>query len=219
MQVRKSRTVLDGSIGLQNGSGRFLDNPGHYQGTHRQQLMDNLTPVVLDGIRLSLWIEEAGISRSAAYELLNLTHITPEQRKISTARKPVSFLLPEHLEILQPLAHQLRTGEKTLKQLKGQLTSQINPDATAILKDNEDREEKLLKALEAIAASRNQDFLFPQRQLKEAAENNYLLTTEQVSNITGLSYQTVSKWKPSSKKLGFTFYKEKEGTAVMWRVE
>lgn len=77
--------------------------------------------------------------------------------------------------------------------------------------------------LEIIAAlselsSRNYDVLTPQKRLKEAAEENFLLTTEQVSKIVGLTHSTISSWKTGTIKLGFTFMKMKEGSSVVWKV-
>ena len=76
-----------------------------------------------------------------------------------------------------------------------------------------------LTALQAIATS-NHDILTPQKNLKEAVENDYLLTTAQVSQILNMSPSTISSWKSGTRKLGFTFHKEHEGqSAVVWRVE
>lgn len=77
--------------------------------------------------------------------------------------------------------------------------------------------------LEIIAAlselsSRNYDVLTPQKRLKEAAEEGFLLTTEQVSKIVGLTHSTISSWKTGTIKLGFTFKKLKEGSSVVWQV-
>ena len=79
-----------------------------------------LSETVLDGLRLSDWIEQVGISRSAGYELLKVTQIEPEPRKVPGSRKPVSHLTPEQLVILQPLAQQLADGA-TMPQIKQQL--------------------------------------------------------------------------------------------------
>lgn len=77
---------------------------------------------------------------------------------------------------------------------------------------------EIITALQAIAST-NQDILMPQKTLKEAVENDYLLTTTQVSQILNMSYSTISSWKSGTRKLGFTFHKEHEGQSVVWRVE
>lgn len=78
---------------------------------------------------------------------------------------------------------------------------------------------EIITALQAIAIS-NHDILMPQKNLKEAVENDYLLTTAQVSQILNMSPSTISSWKSGTRKLGYLFYKEHEGqSAVVWRVE
>ena len=79
-----------------------------------------LSETVLDGLRLSDWIQQAGISRSAVYELLKVTGIEPEPRKVPGSRKPVSHLTAEQIEVLEPLARQLSDGA-TMPQIKKQL--------------------------------------------------------------------------------------------------
>ena len=76
---------------------------------------------------------------------------------------------------------------------------------------------EIIAALQALSSS-NYDILTPQKRLKEAAEEGFLLTTEQVSKIVGLSHSTISSWKSGTKKLGFSFSKEHEGSSVVWRV-
>jgi hypothetical protein len=76
---------------------------------------------------------------------------------------------------------------------------------------------EIVAALQAVANA-NYDVLTPQKRLKEAAEDGFVLTTEQVSRIVGLSHSTVSSWKTGTRKLGFHFHKEHEGASVVWRV-
>lgn len=76
---------------------------------------------------------------------------------------------------------------------------------------------EIIAALQALSQS-NYDVLTPQKRLKEAAEEGFLLTTDQVSKIVGLSPSTISSWKTGTTKLGFTFTKQHEGTSVVWKV-
>lgn len=76
---------------------------------------------------------------------------------------------------------------------------------------------EIIAALTALAQS-NYDVLTPQKRLKEAADEQFLLTTDQVSKIVGLSHSTISSWKSGTRKLGFSFTKHKEGTSVVWEV-
>ena len=76
---------------------------------------------------------------------------------------------------------------------------------------------EIIAALQSLAM-KNYDILSPQKRLQEAADNNFLLTTEQVSQILGLNSNTVRSWKSGTQKLGFIFYKEHEGSSVIWRI-
>ena len=76
---------------------------------------------------------------------------------------------------------------------------------------------EIITALQALSNS-NYDVLTPQKRLKEAAEEGFLLTTEQVSKIVGLSHSTISSWKSGTQKLGFYFEKQREGSSVVWKV-
>ena len=77
---------------------------------------------------------------------------------------------------------------------------------------------EIVAALQSLAAQ-NYDVLTPQKRLKEAVDNDFLLTTEQVSQIIGLNANTVRSWRSGTQRLGFVFQKEHEGSsAVVWRV-
>lgn len=80
------------------------------------------------------------------------------------------------------------------------------------------QQDGLIEALALIARSQY-DVLTPQKTLKEATEEGFLLTSEQVGSILGYSKSTVSSWETGTVKLGFRFHKLKEGSTVLWRVE
>jgi hypothetical protein len=58
-----------------------------------------------------------------------------------------------------------------------------------------------------------------QRELKDAADNGFLLSAEQISNIFGLKKSSISSWKTGHKRLGFQFTKIKENNISLWKVE
>ena len=58
-----------------------------------------------------------------------------------------------------------------------------------------------------------------QRELKDAADNGFLLSADQLSNIFGLKKSSISSWKSGHKRLGFIFTKVKENNISLWRVE
>lgn len=76
---------------------------------------------------------------------------------------------------------------------------------------------EIIAALQSLAM-KNYDVLTPQKRLQEAADNDFLLTTEQVSQILGLNANTIRSWKSETRKLGFTFHKEHENSSVVWRI-
>lgn len=80
------------------------------------------------------------------------------------------------------------------------------------------QQDGLVEAL-ALIARAQYDVLTPQKTLKEATEEGFLLTSEQVGSILGYSKSTVSSWETGTIKLGFRFHKLKEGVTVLWRVE
>jgi hypothetical protein len=76
---------------------------------------------------------------------------------------------------------------------------------------------EIIAALQSLSM-KNYDILTPQKRLQEAADNDFLLTTEQVSQILGLNANTIRSWKSETRKLGFTFHKEHENSSVVWRI-
>lgn len=167
---------------------------------------------------MSDWIEQVGISRSAAYELLRLTGIEPEPRKIPGTRKPVSHLLPDQLEILDPLARQLRDGA-TMPQIREQLSQGVQP--VAIQRSGQAPTPALADLISLMAASQQAsvDPLASLRRLKEAVELGLPLSTDELAQITGFARGTVRHWPDGySPRPGFTIKKQKHGNAVFWSV-
>ena len=79
------------------------------------------------------------------------------------------------------------------------------------------QQDGLVEAL-ALIARAQYDVLTPQKTLKEATEDGFLLTSEQVGSILGYTKGTVSSWDTGTIKLGFRFHKLKEGATVLWSV-
>jgi hypothetical protein len=63
------------------------------------------------------------------------------------------------------------------------------------------------------------DPLSPQRTLQEAETNQFLITTEQLGQLLGMSKGTISSKKSGFRKLGFEYEKVKEGNTTLWRVK
>ena len=61
------------------------------------------------------------------------------------------------------------------------------------------------------------DILAPQKELLNASAQGFLITTEQVSALIGLSVETVRSKKSGFRKLGFEFIKVREGASTLWK--
>jgi biotin operon repressor len=72
---------------------------------------------------------------------------------------------------------------------------------------------------EAQRASTPPDTLHPQKTLLEAAEQGFLITTEQLGQLLGMSKGTISSKKSGFRKLGFEFEKVKEGSTNLWKAK
>lgn len=150
--------------------------------------------------------------------------IKPERR----GRK--SFLNQEQINLLDRCDDHLKSGkyfadfiideEKigTLTMKEQSYNLDLSGSSMAsIEKVGTNNEISFLEALK-IYTNANYDVLSPQKRLLEASQNKFLLTTEQVSKIVGLSSSTISSWKSGTKKLGFLFHRSKEGNYVVWSV-
>lgn len=139
-----------------------------------------------------------------------------------------SFLSQEQIQLLDRLDEHLRTGgtfgnfiieeDATIPMPKNSSSMElVASNSHSIVSTGSIGDMEIVAALQAVANA-NYDILTPQKRLKEAAEDGFVLTTEQVSRIIGLSHSTVSSWKTGTRKLGFHFHKEHEGSSVVWRV-
>jgi hypothetical protein len=139
-----------------------------------------------------------------------------------------SFLNQEQIQLLDRLDTHLKSGGVFGNfQMDEGLTTPIQESSSsgklvaskvsAIASSGSIGDIEIIAALQSLAM-KNYDILTPQKRLKEAVENNFLLTTEQVSQILGLNANTVRSWKSGTQKLGFTFQKEHENSSVVWRI-
>lgn len=139
-----------------------------------------------------------------------------------------SFLSQEQIQLLDRLDEHLRTGGTfgnfiieegaTIPMPKNSSSMElVASNSHSIVSTGSIGDMEIVAAIQAVANA-NYDILTPQKRLKEAAEDGFVLTTDQVSRIIGLSHSTVSSWKTGTRKLGFHFHKEHEGSSVVWRV-
>jgi len=72
--------------------------------------------------------------------------------------------------------------------------------------------------VEAQRASAPADPLLPQKQLLEAAQAGFHITSEQLGQLLGMSRSTIASKKSGFIKLGFRYEKIKEGNSTLWKV-
>jgi hypothetical protein len=177
----------------------------------------------LDSIRLSDWIEAAGISRSTAYELLKLLQIEPEARRVPTSRKPVSHLSGEQMDTLAPWVAELKRGA-TLPQIRERLGRNDNVRDDGPGQSDIVPADHLTAALAAIVSQQQvpppADPLRTAKALAEAAELGVALSTAELAGVLGMAVGTVRGLADGHcPRPGFTLRREKAGNAVWWMVE
>ena len=134
-----------------------------------------------------------------------------------------SFLIQQQIELLDRLDEHLRTG--------GTFGNFIIEEGATVPMPKSNSSMELVASnghsiestgnigdMEIVSALQSDSIRDMLLRLKEAAEDGFVLTTEQVSKIVGLSNSTISSWKTGTRKLGFLFHKEHEGSSVVWRV-
>jgi len=187
-----------------------------------------LSETVLDGLRLSDWIDQAGISRSAAYELLKITGVEPEPRKVPGSRKPVSHLTPEQISILEPLAQQLADG-KTMPQIRRQIeqsgTVSDCSESSGSMVSNGPRPSGMQETtalVAAIASAMGQQQTEPSDPLRrakglaEAADHQLVLTTDE---LVALGVKGVEGFADGDEAFGYRFSKHRQRNRTLWTVE
>lgn len=139
-----------------------------------------------------------------------------------------SFLNQQQVQLLDRLDTHLRSGGTFGNFVieEGAVVA-IKKDSAAVKQETADNHSiatsgsigdiEIIAALQSLAM-RNYDVLTPQKRLQEVVDNDFVITTEQLSQILGLSSSTISSWKTGTRKLGFAFQKEHEGSSVVWRV-
>ena len=187
---------------------------------------DAITPVELLEVELT--------TRQAAERYgCEKNYSTFHNRMVKLGIKPErrgrqSFLSQQQIQLLDRLDVHLRTnrtfGNFTLEEgatvpmpKNSSSMELVASSGHSIVSTGSIGDIEIVAALQAVASA-NYDILTPQKRLKEAAEDGFVLTTEQVSRIVGLSHSTVSSWKTGTRKLGFHFHKEHEGSSVVWKV-
>jgi len=187
---------------------------------------------VLDGLRLSDWIEQSGISRSRAYELLKVLNIELESRRVPGSRKPVSFLSNEDLELLNPLAQQMASG-LTLTEIKKKVTVPNNPASSEMVVQNNPGSSELSIPQLEILTTALQSWVASQpallqggpiaspleqaRAIKEAAQLGVPLTNQEMANVLGRS-EMKPNMHGTEPRPGFRLERQEHNGKPFWTV-
>jgi len=191
--------------------------------------IENIHPVVpmdfqIDQMRTKQVADRYGIQYTSLYNRMTKLGIKP------TRQGRESYLSADNIEVLDRLDEHLKSNGtfENFSREEGNAVPFVaeKPGRSELVKSKQSsitsigtiQQDGLIEAL-ALIARAQYDVLTPQKTLKEAADEGFLLTSEQVGSILGYSKSTVSSWDTSTVKLGFRFHKLKEGSTVLWRVE
>lgn len=195
-----------------------------------QNFNDSVTPVeLMDALELTTKQASARYgcdNYSTFHNRMNRLGIKPERR----GRQ--SYLSQEQIQILDRLDIHLKSGgtiQEFMDQTGDTRPLQQREDGMELVRSTRGSiapvgsvsggigDLEIISALQSLAM-RNYDVLTPQKCLKEAVDNGFVVTTDQLSQILGLSKSSIGSWKSGTRRLGFVFHKEHENSSVVWRV-
>ena len=179
--------------------------------------MTTFIDVIPEGLkRFSEWHEEAGISRSMAYELLKMMEIQPEMRRVPGSKKPASFLTQKHQDQLaQPL--ELFNKGWTIPMLKEAL-ERTNAAKTA--SDIVPTQSTELVAKQSRTVEIKREPLAIPRALAEAADLAVPLSNAEMAAVLGLSGTELDKsWDGDSPRPGFVLERVPHRRKIFWTVK
>jgi len=140
--------------------------------------------------------------------------------QIKKTGKPCSIedieeqLQPQRGDEEQAAAEPPNPGALVVKQKTNTLKTTSIPPATAAPIQQAEMLAALVKAL----VEGQKPLLSNYDELSKAAEKNWLLTSDVLGQLLGMSRSTISSKGSSFKKLGYEFEKIKEGSTTLWKV-
>ena len=180
------------------------------------------------------------LGKELSYEVARLKSICKAQKIDVTSDNGVTYIPIGAKEILENIVSAKRQGKKVTYQSSSTTTpiqkesvKKIKPPKTdtasgggLAVKDGlsgintpEEFMSALVKVMEVSqTTSKPISPLTAQRELKDAADNGFLLNGEQVANIFGIKKSSVSSWKTGHRRLGFEFEQGTEGNKTLLRV-
>ena len=206
-------------------------------------LSDGFLDVQPDGLmRFSLWYENAGISRSMAYDLQKTLQIVPEMRRVQGSKRPAAFLTQEHQhlmnscvqliknghslpEIRDRVANHLANSQKTepkSSELTKSKPSEIVPTQQAeeaLVGGTPQADGQMLALATAIATAIRSDEatgtdpLTRARRLREMDREGLLLTGPELSKVLGME---IDAGLHGQERFGYTFTREPSSGKNKW---
>ena len=179
------------------------------------------------------------LGKELSYEVARLKSICKAQKIEVTSDSGVTYIPIGAKQILENIVSAKRGGKKVTYN-SSSTTTPIQKESVKKIKTNkvdtasggglalkdglsgintpEEFMSALVKVMEVSqTTSKPISPLTAQRELKDAADNGFLLNGEQVANIFGIKKSSVSSWKTGHRRLGFEFEKVKEGNKTLWR--
>ena len=171
------------------------------------------------------------LGKELSYEVARLKSICKAQKIEVTSDSGVTYIPIGAKQILENIVSAKRGGKKVTYD-SSSTTTPIQKESVKKIKTNkndtasggglavkdglsgintpEEFMSALVKVMEVSqTTSKPISPLTAQRELKDAADNGFLLNGEQVANIFGIKKSSVSSWKTGHKRLGFEFEKVK----------
>ena len=179
------------------------------------------------------------LGKELSYEVARLKSICKAQKIDVTSDNGVTYIPIGAKEILENIVSAKRQGKKVTYD-SSTTTTPIQKEKVKKIKSNKvdapsgeglvvrdgftglDTPESFMSALVKVmeqsqVTPKPISPLHQQRELKDAADNGFLLNGEQVANIFGIKKSSVSSWKTGHRRLGFEFIKVKEGNKTLWK--
>ena len=155
----------------------------------------------------------------------NFMIFTPEDTSTNTEKVSLisNFIKPTEIPT-QSISREIEPRKEPenilVSKSKMRALTKVSQQNIAPISQNIENEKliEIVTAISKINQRSQQSVLYNQKELMIALEQNFLLTHEQVAELTGWSKSTISAKKISFVRYGFTFTKVKEGSTTLWRV-
>lgn len=145
-------------------------------------------------------------------------HITPVMETYSKEPNKQTERVYVRRDLLENIAHELEGKTSSIKVVEKPI-QQIKTNDNAEPINNQNKDIEMLKMIiETLKPEKQKDILYTQNKLLEVEKNGFVITTEQVAELLGMSKATISSKSAEFIKLGFIFTKIKEGSSTCWSV-